>query len=64
MIFSPGGPVEPLANEPVERVRPADALLDVQARIYDQEAQAYMWAAWMKHQRNLLEIILDGMNHA
>lgn len=49
-----------ILNEPVPRVRD---MLDLQERMHQAELDAHLWCAYMKHQRNLLDIILKGMNH-
>ena len=38
-------------------------ILSLQEQIQQAELDAALWCAWMRHQRDLLQIILDGMNN-
>ncbi len=49
-----------ILNEPVPKVKD---VLNLQEKAHQAELDAHLWCAKMKHERNLLEIILRGMNH-
>ena len=60
-VFQRGERPSRILSEAVPKVRD---VLNLQEKAHQAELDAHLWCAKMKHERNLLEIILRGMNNS
>ena len=60
-IYDAGKRPSVMLDHPVPKV---EQLLSLQEQMHQAEVDANLWCAYMKHQRRILEIILDGMSRA